>query len=195
MAGKSRDRLFAPLDEFLINIKETLPTFSFSFVQNRSTPLQSQVFVSEVELGGEDGRDAGHFHPLDQHSGYKRENYRRTRWRQRGANQEENWTLRIVSDDWSWIGGDLPDSISFSNSPNCYHSHQYSRFVRTSKLLYRNYFFIKGKVDQYSDKTSKQFRLRIDHQRQYRSRHGVLKLDQQLCLHTRVSKDLRYQLS
>ena len=107
----------APLDEFLINIKEPLPTFSFSFVQNRSTPLQSQVFVSEVELGGEDGRDAGHFHPLDQHSGYKRENYRRTRWRQRGANQEENWTLRIVSDDWPRIEGIRPIQFLFPIHP------------------------------------------------------------------------------
>ena len=64
----------APLNEFLINIKEPLPTFSFSSVQNGW--YASPVFVSDWE-DGEDISDAGHFEPLDQHSDYKRGNGRK----------------------------------------------------------------------------------------------------------------------
>ena len=63
-----------PLNEFLINIKEPLPTFSFSSVQNGW--YASPVFVSDWE-DGEDISDAGHFEPLDQHSDYKRGNGRK----------------------------------------------------------------------------------------------------------------------
>ena len=127
----------APLDEFLINIKEPLPTFSFSFVQNGGC-YASLCF----RLGGWRGQrcDAGHFEPLDQqHSDYKRGNGRKLQAVHemeagQGANQEENWTLRIVSDDWSWIEGIGPIQFLFSNSPQCSRSHRNSALKVTKPL-------------------------------------------------------------
>ena len=52
----------------------------------------------------------------------------------RGANQEENWTLRIVSDDWSWIEGIGPIQFLFSNSPQCSRSHRNSALKVTKPL-------------------------------------------------------------
>ena len=126
----------APLDEFLINIKEPLPTFSFSFVQKGCRCCYASLCFRS---GGWRGQhcDAGHFEPLDQHSDYKRGNGRKLQAVHemeagQGANQEENWTLRIVSDDWSRIEGIRPIQFLFPIHPT---APAHSATLHFAKLL------------------------------------------------------------